>query len=69
MANFSLGVMAKPLSEQIPELDKGDAGKLQRHADAIFTLAFSGYLTPTQKNRLLDKVANNVRSALPVNKG
>lgn len=64
MANFSLGVMAKPLCEQIPEMDKGEANKLQRHADAILTLALSGYLTPTQKDRLLDKVANNIHKAL-----
>lgn len=63
MATFSLGVLCEPLSKQLPELPAETADRLQKHADAAFTLSLAGYLTPAQKDRLLNAIAKNIRRA------
>ena len=68
MLQLSLGALDEPIGTQVPQLDREEADRLQSHVDATFLLLLSGYITQTQKNKILGVVAKNVQKALSLDR-
>jgi len=57
---IQLGMMAKPLIEQLPHLDPQAAAHLDEDARAISRLAIRRIITQTQKNKLFRKLMKRI---------
>jgi len=64
MFELSLGALSEPIGKQLPQLDGNEAERLQSHVEAVFLLLRAGYITQTQKNRILGSIAKNVQKAI-----
>lgn len=60
------GALAAPIKDQIPQLSDDDAGRFQKHADAIVRLSLHGIIIDSEthkaRGRLIKKIAAACRT-------
>lgn len=55
---------ARKFSEQFPQLSEDEASHFDKDNDAMIRLKIRGYLTPSQKDSVMKKIARSIEKSL-----